>query len=622
MTQVWHFPTTDGGDGDGISDAALETFEGDRERYIARECIQNSLDARYDYSQPVRVEFRKFTLPTSSVPGISELKDIFARARDFSNNQDRSKQFYDTAISSLERKKIDILKISDYNTTGLMGSDDDTSGGWYRLVRATGVSSMTGDGGGSFGIGKGAPFAFSALHTVYYSTFNVDGGVAFQGKTRISSFRDDTNDIRRGVGQFGEKNPAGRGVCAVRDLNGIPEVFQRQKHGTDVFVIGCKVANDEWSKAILRSVLDSFWMAIHNGILTVDVIDNDEILYSITSDNVGDLINEFASDDEYTRLFYRAVVDPTEKFEADLPLLGKVELYVKLGEGPKHIQGMRRSLMKIHTISRLRVMPDDFVGVFVARDEAGNKNLRNLEPPAHDKWDEKRAGDNMASYEAFKNARSWIIDSLRDLASKRTGILEEIPDLSRYLPEDIERDDLDETPSSSGQNIGAEKNRETADVVTAQGHEEQTPARSTITNRAPIIKPATASDNETKQKKVGSHKGKGNGGHGRSEPDDQGNKKYIDTTDMEVRTIESRLNGKRVYTISIMPNKDDDGILRLAAHADDGAYNLDIARVTDANGKTYEVKNGQIEGLQLSQGCKMKLVVELKSNRRYALGVA
>lgn len=623
MTQLWHFPTTDGGDQDGINDATLETFEGDRERYIARECIQNSLDAREDYSKPVRVEFKKFSLPTSSVPGIDQLKDVFSRAKDFSDDQDRSKQLYDVAISALNNSYVDVLKISDYNTTGLTGDDDDTSGGWYRLVRATGASSMTGDGGGSFGIGKGAPFASSVLRTVYYSTFNQEGNVAFQGKTRISSFKDDNSDIRRGVGQFGEKNTEGRGVRAIRDINGIPEIFQRQEKGTDVFVIGYKPTDDEWANAILRSVLDSFWMAIHDGILVVNIYDGDQAIYSVTSETVGELINKFSSNDEYTKLFYQAAIEPTEKFEADLPLLGKIELYVRLGEGPKHIQCMRRSLMKIHTISRLRVMPDDFVGVFVVRDEIGNKNLRSLEPPAHDKWDEKRAGNDPTGREAFKKARSWIIESLKELAGKQVGVLEEIPELSKYLPEDIERDDLDEVFSSNSETRGddGKNDHETADVTSTSVSSEETSPQMMVTHKASILKPAVASANKDRQKKMGSKKGKGSGVNGGAEPNAEGDKKYIDVANLDVRTAESRQNGKRTYTITIVPNQDDKGTLRIAASADDCSYELGISKATDDTGNNYEVKDGCIEGLVLKQGCKKKIIIELKSNRRYALGV-
>jgi hypothetical protein len=44
----WTFARNDGGRDGGFHDAGVETFRGDFDRYLARELIQNSLDARFD----------------------------------------------------------------------------------------------------------------------------------------------------------------------------------------------------------------------------------------------------------------------------------------------------------------------------------------------------------------------------------------------------------------------------------------------------------------------------------------------------------------------------------------------------------------------------------------------
>ena len=617
MIYDWHFPSTDGGDEDGINDAGLETFEGDRESFVARECIQNSLDARLNNDEPVRVVFERFNISTASIPARETLKDAICRAKDFASGNTKAEKLYGTAVEILEKDEITILKVSDYNTTGLTGGDDDHNGGWYALVRSRGNSNKK-DGGGSFGIGKSAVFATSSLRTVFYSTLSVDNDTAFQGKTMLSSFKNGDDDTRKGVGQYGEKDDQKKGVASIREINGIPEIFQRNQPGTDIFIAGYKPTDEAWAQSLLVSGLDSFWVAIHEGILTVDIISDGKTLYSVNNETLSSLINEYTSDDKHTKLFYESVTMPTRKFEANLALLGGVELYVRVGEGPKYILGMRRPLMKVHEIRRLKVMGDEFVGVFIARGIEGDDNLRELEPPAHNKWDFEKRGEQLHK-DAFRNARKWIVGSLKELAGERSGSLEEIPDLSRYLPEDIERDDLDYSASSTGDQSENESDRETADQISAEMQDIKKPSAPTIVDRPTAIKPATAADQATT--KQGTHKGKGNGGGTGVTNDPTGKTKHIDTSNMTVRTREAKRNGKRVYIVNILPNSDEAGSIRVMAYGDDGDYEIDINTVTDETGKEYEVKGSEIKGLELKDGQRKELVVELISNRRYALGV-
>lgn len=73
---IWHFPTTDGGDEEGVKDNLQETFEGDYEFYVARETVQNSIDARDDYTKPVRVRFEHLEVSPAAIPGLDGLKDV------------------------------------------------------------------------------------------------------------------------------------------------------------------------------------------------------------------------------------------------------------------------------------------------------------------------------------------------------------------------------------------------------------------------------------------------------------------------------------------------------------------------------------------------------------------
>ncbi len=73
----WVFPSNNGGDVNGISNAGIETFQGTRLKSLAREICQNSLDAAVDANIPVLVEFKSFALETDELPDVVTLRDAF-----------------------------------------------------------------------------------------------------------------------------------------------------------------------------------------------------------------------------------------------------------------------------------------------------------------------------------------------------------------------------------------------------------------------------------------------------------------------------------------------------------------------------------------------------------------
>ena len=79
----WSFPSNNGGDVNGISNAGIETFQGTRLKSLAREICQNSLDAIVDSKKPVIVEFSSFSLKVDEVPDINSLVDAFKRSKGF-----------------------------------------------------------------------------------------------------------------------------------------------------------------------------------------------------------------------------------------------------------------------------------------------------------------------------------------------------------------------------------------------------------------------------------------------------------------------------------------------------------------------------------------------------------
>jgi len=249
----WFFASNDGGEDKGLNDAGVVTFKGNIYRYLAREIIQNSLDARHSPDKPVLVNFQLEEIDRDDIPGMDQLKDICQKCYDFWP-RDPEKSFFDKAIDLCSEDTITALRISDFNTKGVEGGDDDRleNRGWYSLLRCSGSSSKEGGEGGSYGIGKNAPFAASDLRTVLYSTRTSKKDVAFQGVARLVTHEKAPEKKAQNIGFLG-----GSKGQSIRSEDEIANEFLREQRGTDVVILGF-ITGKDWENQLRLSVLENF----------------------------------------------------------------------------------------------------------------------------------------------------------------------------------------------------------------------------------------------------------------------------------------------------------------------------------------------------------------------------
>ncbi|HVV72601.1 MAG TPA: hypothetical protein VHI52_14065, partial [Verrucomicrobiae bacterium] len=100
-----------------------------------RELGQNSLDARQDPKKPVVLEFELLEMSRESIPDIDYLQDTFVRCARFWSHAKKSVEFFKNAEKLAKAKQITVLRVGDYNTTGVRGSDKDKEKNWYNLQR-------------------------------------------------------------------------------------------------------------------------------------------------------------------------------------------------------------------------------------------------------------------------------------------------------------------------------------------------------------------------------------------------------------------------------------------------------------------------------------------------------
>lgn len=391
LTHRWNFPSNNYGQIFGIADSGVETFKGTPIKSLAREICQNSIDANLHNGLPTRIEFKLFEIPVKDIPDFGGLEDALRRSLDFWSQQesDKAKSFFNSALNTAHQKSIRCLRISDFNTTGLTGSREVYNSPWCNLTKSTGASDKSGSNGGSFGIGKFAPYACSTFRTVFYSTADMNGICAYQGVSRLTSFELKKGEIAQGTGFYGnEKN------TPVYEQFSLDPNYKRDpiKPGTDIFIVGFN-GDDDWQSQMVASILDGFLYAVYVGNLEVDV--NGII---ISQSTLKDLVISYKSHfREHADEYYQTLTDEklSRVFERELTndpeTAGKLTLHLMImPDYHRRVAMVRQTGMKIKDKGNISgLIP--FAGLLYIEGDSLNTFLRTLENPQHLEWEIDRA---------------------------------------------------------------------------------------------------------------------------------------------------------------------------------------------------------------------------------------
>ena len=434
----WFFPSCGFAAIEGFSNPGLEMFKGEPIRAMAREVCQNSLDAKQNNNNPVRIEFQRYFMRVSDFPGIVEMRETLTKCREFWKNEGdaKTKAFVEEAIRTVSDNKIFVLRISDYNTTGLRGAFDHTKiTPWKGLVQGDAFSIKANDtAAGSFGIGKAAPFVVSKLQTVFYRTYDQDNVRAAQGVTHLVSFRDENSPkgedpVRRSTGYYAdgvENNPFAR-IDLLEKLN------QRIEPGTDLFIPGFNYAtakDSDWRNDIIIELLENFLYSICSGKLEVSV---DGKL--INSRTVDAYIEQLLPKTKNAASFYEVIRRDNELVVEEIkPFHNLGTLKLRLLYKPdvnKKVLVVRNSGMKISDIPSLP-KSISFVGFLELQGEELNKFFRGMENPQHNKWEPKRHSDptraRLYKDETEEWVRSVISEKIKEISGDEVDV-----DLSAYF---------------------------------------------------------------------------------------------------------------------------------------------------------------------------------------------
>ena len=169
----WEFVVDPKGSHKAFNNSDLERFKINRYKSLAREVIQNSIDACDDKSKPVRVEFSTYTKETNDIPdreGLLKKVTACIPTAKKDRNRKEAEPWFNAAKKILEGKTFEVLQMSDYNTVGIAGPCE-LGYPFFSFMKAMGDSVKPDPtAGGSHGIGKRAPLVCSKLRTHITST--------------------------------------------------------------------------------------------------------------------------------------------------------------------------------------------------------------------------------------------------------------------------------------------------------------------------------------------------------------------------------------------------------------------------------------------------------------------
>lgn len=604
----WSFPSNNNGDINGISNSGVETFQGTPLKSLAREICQNSLDAATN--KVVELEFKPFTLEYDEFPDAISLKKAFIASLDFWSRQSskKTRDFFERAIKVMDIGSIPFLRISDFNTSGLLGSKNEYNSPWCNLTKSSGASDKSGTSGGSFGIGKFAPFACSDFRTVFYSTLDTDGIEAFQGISRITSFRREDDEITVGVGYYGD----GNNLPIYKQLI-LDTTFSRKakQYGTDIYIAGFKYYSDDWKTDIITSIIDGFLYAIYSGSMIVTV---DDII--ISKSTLPELIQEYQTNfTEQAENYFTVLNDKDTKwYETNFKNFGKISLGLIIKpEMHRKVAMIRKTGMKIMDRGNISgIIP--FAGVMLIEGDKINDFLRSIENPQHTKWEPDRASNRGHAKIFIRDLINYIKDCLEEL--KQNDASEEIdPSVGEYLPdeeyldsteESQEVESLPDTIKSFEVNISKKKPSQENSYQKGNDREKENETGGIIGEIN-----ISGSGHGNGKNKLGGYGGGNNEGNGKGDNPKEIHKVLTNIDASKIRVVCLNKNSGQ-YSITFIPVVSAENCqIELLLSAETQNYEAPILSAMGIEQPQLIVKANQIAGLTFTSGRPVRLIVVL-----------
>lgn len=377
---------------------------------LAREAIQNSVDARAKGETKVAVDFVSKALSGKE-------KTAFVVAAGLSTIAGRASQLdlrQPNCLAKLgdPKKPLELLFVNDYNTTGLAGDPSDADSKFFRFLLSLGDGGKEHDEhgtGGSYGFGKSVYSSNSGILTIFAYSRTVDeNGDPLSLLFGCSYFRKHKHDNEHFTGRawFGlDVSPAHtHAQQIVTPLRGAEadakaaalgfDPRSAEQLGTSVLIVDAVLD----TAAILRGVEDWWWPRLLANQLDVRVIDRaggkafprprkrPDLQPFLDAYELAIGKSPPNNKTDFRRPFNK--FDNTAIGNAGFKVLEKNEKdeFVVDDARLDSVALIRSPLMVVAYHRAWNVATPAMAGAFVADSEIDDI-LRAAEPPAHDRWD-------------------------------------------------------------------------------------------------------------------------------------------------------------------------------------------------------------------------------------------
>lgn len=322
MSNLWkfsHIPCIE----ESTFNKVLERFYNFGIAGLVRENIQNSLDGKLPGGdKPVVVNIKTGTIQKQFIPGIDEIKD---RINCLEGRNSYTKETIQHMKNKMKTEEINYISFEDSNTKGLKGAingqSDNASDTWSIYAYNKGVHTEEDDEtieksrGGSHGIGKIASNSASELYMMYFANCDEEGNQHLGGTVQLIEHKYE-NKYYRSTGYFTDEKSLDEDKTKFYPYeNNFNEIFKKDTRGLKIIIPYLRDQfNDE--REILRSVCDSFFIAIRQGRL--EVIINDKKIDSNSIDKYIKDPNYYTQEfsdikDVFTLLYFDTYENVKEK---------------------------------------------------------------------------------------------------------------------------------------------------------------------------------------------------------------------------------------------------------------------------------------------------------------------
>jgi|AntRauTorcE11897_2_1112592.scaffolds.fasta_scaffold02001_6 hypothetical protein len=377
-------------------DQLLERFYKYGVSGLIRENIQNSLDAKKKgNNEPVEIKIDLGTISAMDIPGYDEIEE---RVKALKGTTSYNENVINYMQENLGKKDYNYLTFEDVNTTGLSGaehgeSDDSTTPySAYAYSKGVHVDDNEDDEaekikGGSHGVGKIASNSASILNTMFFSNCDSDNFKTVGGTVQLIEHKID-GQAYRSTGFFANIEDT-KFYPYINEK--LPPIFNKDSQGLKIII---PFLRDDFynKKEIIRSVIDSFLLAIYKNKLIAEVSNT-----IIDKNNLKDFLADSSyfeqeyenMKDIFAPLYYKVLDDcsPKEISIPDHDRYHKFKLYfyydARISNGRTAV--FRNVGMKIEDKKIKSFVKKPYSAILIPATSREDEFLKTLENEAHNK---------------------------------------------------------------------------------------------------------------------------------------------------------------------------------------------------------------------------------------------